>query len=87
MILAMGFIFQMPAVTYVLSRIGIVSAGLLVRSWKIALITILIVAAVASPTGDIPNLLLFASPMVVLYIISIFIAWIFGRGRMTDAEV
>jgi len=85
--LAMGIIFQMPAITYVLSRIGIVSAGLLVRSWKIALVVILIVAAVVSPTGDIPNMMLFATPMMFLYIISIFIAWFFGRKRLNDAQV
>lgn len=85
--LAMGIIFQMPAVTYVLSRIGIVSAGLLARSWKIAIVIILIVAAVVSPTGDIPNMMLFAAPMMVLYVVSIFIAWFFGRKRKTDAEV
>ena len=85
--LAMGVIFQMPAITYVLSRIGIVSAGFLIKSWKIAIIVILIVAAVASPTADIPNMMLFAAPMMVLYIISIFIAWFFGRRRKNDAEV
>lgn len=79
--LAMGLIFQMPAITYVLSRIGIVSAGFLARSWKLALIIILIVAAIVSPTGDIPNLMLFATPMMALYLVSIFIAWIFGRKR------
>jgi sec-independent protein translocase protein TatC len=76
----------MPAITYVLARIGLVSAGFLIRSWKISLIVILIVAAVASPTGDIPNMLLFAAPMVILYLISIFVAWVFGKRRQTDAE-
>jgi sec-independent protein translocase protein TatC len=47
---------------------------------------ILIVAAVVSPTGDIPNMMLFAAPMTVLYAFSIFIAWFFGRKRKTDAE-
>jgi sec-independent protein translocase protein TatC len=84
--LAMGIIFQMPAVTYVLARIGLISAGFMVRSWKPALVIILIVAALISPTGDIPNLLLFATPMVALYAISIFIAWIFGKKRRTDEE-
>ena len=84
--LAMGIIFQMPAVTYVLARIGLVSAGLLIRSWKISLIVILIVAAVVSPTGDIPNLLLFATPMMILYVLSIFIAWFFGKKRSPDVE-
>jgi len=85
--LAMGIIFQMPAVTYVLARIGIVNAGFLVRSWKVSLIIILIVAAVVSPTNDIPNMLLFAAPMIVLYVISIFVAWFFGKKRQSDSEI
>ena len=84
--LAMGVIFQMPAITYVLSRIGLVNASLLINGWKIAVIVILIVAAVVSPTADIPNMLLFAMPMMVLYLVSIFIAWFFGRRRKNDAE-
>ena len=82
--LAMGLIFQMPAITYVLARIGLVTAGFLARSWKIALVIILIVAAVVSPTGDIPNLMLFAAPMVALYGVSIFVAWVFGKRRTRD---
>lgn len=84
--LAMGLIFQMPAITYVLARIGLISAGFLIRSWKIALIIILIVAAFVSPTGDIPNLMLFALPMMVLYGFSIVIAWFFGKRRQGPAE-
>ena len=85
--LAMGLIFQMPAITYVLSRIGIVSAAFLIKSWKYALIIILIVAAFISPTADIPNLMLFAVPMIILYVISIFIAWFFGRKRKIGEPV
>jgi sec-independent protein translocase protein TatC len=85
--LAMGIIFQMPAITYVLSRIGLVSATFLIQSWKIAIVVILIVAAVVSPTADIPNMMLFAAPMILLYIISIFIAWFFGRKRQSDSQV
>jgi sec-independent protein translocase protein TatC len=85
--LAMGIIFQMPAVSYVLSRIGIISAPFLIKGWKIALVVILIVAAVISPTGDVPNLLLFALPMTVLYVISIFIAWLFGKERRNIPKI
>jgi sec-independent protein translocase protein TatC len=85
--LAMGIIFQMPAVTYVLSRIGLGSAAFLIKNWKIALIIILIVAAFVSPTGDIPNLMLFALPMIVLYGVSIFIAWFFGKKRQTEVSI
>ena len=79
--LGMGVVFQMPAVSYVLSRIGLVTAGFLLRAWRTAGIVILISAAILSPTGDIPNMLLFAAPMIVLYFVSIFVAWIFGRPR------
>ena len=79
--LGMGVVFQMPAITYVLARIGLVTAGFLLRIWKTSLIVILIAAAVLSPTNDIPNMLLFAAPMIVLYLVSIFVAWIFSRPR------
>lgn len=84
--LAMGVVFQMPAITYVLARIGLVTARLLLRIWKTALIVILIAAAVLSPTNDVPNMLLFAAPMIVLYVVSIFVAWIFGRPRTKEAR-
>jgi sec-independent protein translocase protein TatC len=79
--LGMGIVFQMPAITYVLARIGLVTARFLIKIWKTALIVILIAAAVLSPTNDIPNMLLFAAPMIVLYLISILVAWIFSRPR------
>ena len=81
--LGMGVVFQMPAITYVLARIGLVTAGFMLRIWKTSLIVILISAAVLSPTNDIPNMMLFAAPMMVLYVISIFIAWIFNKPRTT----
>ena len=81
--LGMGVVFQMPAITYVLAWIGLVTAKFLIKIWKTALIVILIAAAVLSPTNDIPNMLLFAAPMMALYIVSIFVAWIFSRPRRT----
>lgn len=81
MMLGMGVVFQMPAVTYVLARIGLVTAGFMVRIWKTALIIILIAAALLSPTSDIANMLLFATPMFVLYLVSILVAWIFNKPR------
>lgn len=79
--LGMGVVFQMPAVTYVLARIGLVSARFLVKIWKTALIIIMIAAALLSPTADVLNMLLFAAPMMVLYVVSIFVAWIFNKPR------
>ncbi|HEX8128181.1 MAG TPA: twin-arginine translocase subunit TatC [Pyrinomonadaceae bacterium] len=83
--LAMGIVFQMPAVTYVLSRIGLVSASFLIRSWRVSSVVIVGAAAVLSPTSDVLNMLLFAAPMVVLYVISILVAWLCAKQRITPA--
>src|SRR5437870_9447377 len=84
LMLGMGVVFQMPAVTYILARIGLITAGWMLRVWRTAVIVILIVAAVLSPTNDVPNMLLFAAPMFALYAISILVAWICGRERRTE---
>ena len=86
MMLGMGIVFQMPAIAYVLSRIGLIDAWFLIKSWKAALIIILIVAAFVSPTPDAINMLLFATPMMVLYILSILIAWFFGKKRTIETS-
>ncbi|MGZ8843844.1 MAG: twin-arginine translocase subunit TatC [Pyrinomonadaceae bacterium] len=83
LMLGMGLVAQMPAITYVLARIGLVTARWMLKIWRIAVVVILVVAAVLSPTNDIPNMLLFAAPMLVLYVISIVVAWISGRKRRT----
>lgn len=84
--LSMGLVFQMPAVTYILARIGLVTAGFLINHWRFALIIIFILSAVLSPTSDILNMMLFAGPMMVLYLISILVAWVFGKPREIEAE-
>ena len=81
LMLGMGLVAQMPAITYILARLGIITAGWMIKYWRISVIVILVLAAVLSPTNDIPNMLLFALPMLVLYVISIIVAWISGRPR------
>jgi sec-independent protein translocase protein TatC len=82
-IVALGIVFQIPAVIFVLSRIGLVSAGLLARKLKYAVFGSVVVAAVITPTGDPGNMLVIAAPMVALYVVGIGVAWIFGRRRQS----
>jgi sec-independent protein translocase protein TatC len=84
--LGLGVVFEIPTITFFTSRLGLVSPGLLLRVWRYAIIVIFIVAAVLSPTTDIPNLLVFAAPMLLLYFLSVGIAWIFHRRRQTENE-
>ena len=79
LLLACGVVFQMPTVVFFLARVGAVTAGFLSRNIKYAILLIFIFAAILTPTGDPVTLTLMASPMIVLYILSIGIAWLFGR--------
>jgi sec-independent protein translocase protein TatC len=86
MVLAMGGVFQMPAIVYSLARIGLVTARFLLRSFRYAILIIFIAAAVITPSGDMLTQTLFAVPMIGLYLISIAIAWMFGKKRRRPAE-
>ena len=86
LMVAMGVIFEMPAVVLVLARMGIVTAGFLWRQIKYAILLIFVFAAVITPTGDPMTQSLMAGPMIGLYIVSIGIAWVFGKRRRDDRE-
>jgi sec-independent protein translocase protein TatC len=81
---ALGIVFQIPAVIFVLARIGLVSAGMLVRYFKHAVVGSLVVAAVITPTSDFGNMLIIAGPMLALYGAGIGVAWLFGRRRIAE---
>jgi sec-independent protein translocase protein TatC len=79
---ALGLVFQIPAVIFVLSRIGLVTASLLIRYFKHAVLGCVVIAAVVTPTTDFGNMLVIAGPMIVLYAVGILIAWAFGKKRV-----
>lgn len=86
LMVAMGLIFEMPAVVLVLARMGLVTAGFLLRNIKYAILIIFVAAAVITPTGDPVTQTLMAAPMVGLYILSIGLAWIVGKRRRKAEE-
>lgn len=84
MLLGFGLIFEMPVVVAFLSIFGLVSASFLWKKFQYALVGIVALAAIISPTSDAFNLLLWSAPMVLLYIISIGVAAIIGRRKKKD---
>ncbi|MDA2929542.1 twin-arginine translocase subunit TatC [Acidobacteria bacterium AH-259-O06] len=80
-LVGMGLIFQLPVLVAFLSLFGLVTPRFLWRNFRYAFLLIVIVAAVVSPTADVLNLFLWSGPMVLLYLISIGISWIFKRRR------
>ena len=85
--LGLGIVFQIPTVSYLLGRIGLVTPGMLWRAWRYAAVAIIIIAAIITPTADALNLAIFAVPMMGLYFLSILIVWLFGKPRRSDEEV
>jgi sec-independent protein translocase protein TatC len=81
MLLGFAVIFQMPTIVFFLARMGMVSARFLIRHFKYAVLIIFILGAVLSPGGDVVSQALMAGPMLVLYCLSIFIAWLFAKKR------
>jgi sec-independent protein translocase protein TatC len=75
MLLGMAIVFQMPTAVFFLAKMRLVSARLLWSNIKYAILIIFILAAVLTPSGDPWNQTVFAAPMVVLYLLSIVIAW------------
>lgn len=86
LLLAMGVIFQMPMLVMVLARMGLVTAGFLARHIKYAILIIFVIAAIATPSPDPVSQTVVAAPMIVLYLLSIGIAWIFQKRRAQDDE-
>jgi sec-independent protein translocase protein TatC len=85
MLLGFGLIFQMPVLVLALARMGVVSGGFLLRNFKYATLIIFILGAVLSPGTDIPSQLMMAGPMMVLYGLSIVIAYIFQKRQKAEA--
>lgn len=87
LLLAMGLIFQLPMLVMVLARMGMITAGFLAKNIKYAILIIFIVAAIATPSPDPVSQTIVAAPMVVLYVISIGVAWLVGKKkRQTDED-
>jgi sec-independent protein translocase protein TatC len=84
MLLAFGVIFQMPTIVFFLARMGMVTAGFLVKHTKYAVLIIFILGAVLSPGTDVVSQALMAGPMLVLYGLSIGIAWLFAKKKVAD---
>jgi sec-independent protein translocase protein TatC len=84
-VVAMGAVFEIPPVVAVLSRIGLVNAGFLLRHSKHAVIISAVVAAAATPSGDLPPMIAFMSVILAIYAVSILLAWIFAKPRRSDA--
>ena len=76
-----GIAFQFPLIIYVLARVGLVRAQVLINQWRLAIVIIAVLSAMITPTIDPVNMALVMGPMIVLYFLGILLAKIAERGR------
>jgi len=72
--MACGLMFEMPILVYFLTKIGILSAKIMSKYRKHALVIILIVAGILTPSPDMASQILMAIPLYALFESSIFVA-------------
>ena len=71
---ATGLVFEMPILVYFLAKIGILSSGWMRKSRRYAIVVIMILAAVLTPSPDIASMVLMFIPLYSLYEVSILVA-------------
>lgn len=85
-ILGLGIVFQMPMLVFFLARFGVVTASYMISKIKYAFLIIVVIAAIITPSSDPVNLALFSAPMLILYVISIGVAWLFGKKKRPGTD-
>ena len=85
MFIIFGCVFEMPLITIILSKMGIINPQLLKQVRGVAIVIIFFIAAVVTPP-DIVSQCMVAGPMVLLYFISIFLSGIFYKPKKDDDD-
>lgn len=80
-----GLAFELPLLIFILAKANVVTASVLAKQWRYAVIVIAIAAAMITPTPDPINMSIVMAPLLVLYVMSIGMAAIARRGKTTPA--
>jgi sec-independent protein translocase protein TatC len=85
LLIAFGVVFQMPTIVLFLARMGMLTAGFMIRNFKYAALIIVIISAVVTPDGGGVSLVAMTIPLILLYVFSIGLAWMCGRKRNAES--
>jgi len=80
-VLGVGLVFELPVLIFFLTLLRIVNPGFLLRHSRYAILVIFIIAAIVTPTPDVFNLMLFATPMCLLFFVGIFASYLLVLNR------
>jgi sec-independent protein translocase protein TatC len=80
-ILGIAVVFELPVLIFFLTLLRIASPRFLVNNARYAVLGIVVLAAVITPTPDVVNLMLFSVPMVLLYFVGVFASYLLVLSR------
>ncbi|MFN8627762.1 MAG: twin-arginine translocase subunit TatC [Candidatus Binatia bacterium] len=86
MLLAFGVTFELPVIVFFLARFGVVTHRMMLQYTRYAILVIFVVAAMLTPGPDVASQLLMAAPLLILYGVSIGVAYVFARERPQRTE-
>jgi sec-independent protein translocase protein TatC len=79
--LGISLVFELPVIIFFLTLIRVASPSFLLRHSRYAILAIVILAAIITPTPDVFNLTLFAVPMILLYFMGVFASFLLVMRR------
>lgn len=79
--LGIGLVFELPVLLFFLTLLRIVNPSFLLRNTRYAILLIVVLAAIVTPTPDVFNLMLFSVPMCLLYFVGIFASYLLVLHR------
>jgi sec-independent protein translocase protein TatC len=85
LLLAFGFVFELPLITFFLARIGLLTHHTLTKNRRYFIVVAFIGSAVLTPP-DVVTQLFMAGPLIILFEISVIVARVFGKQPLTDAS-
>jgi sec-independent protein translocase protein TatC len=79
--LGVGLVFELPVIIFMLTLLRLASPRFLLKHSRYAVLIIVIVAAIVTPTPDVVNLMIFAVPMCALYFVGVFLGYLIVLKR------
>lgn len=79
LVVAIGVAFVVPVFIVLLNFAGVISAASIIKSWRIAILVIVLFTAIATPSADVISMFMLAIPMIVLYFAAWFVAHLHDR--------
>ena len=87
MLLAFGITFELPVLAFFFTRVGLITHRTLLDFFRYSIVGIFIMAAVLTPGPDVASQLLLAGPLLLLYLVSIGVAYVCGTRKEENKEL